>query len=329
MTAQQLIKGISSAEFKDAGPTAEKVFKHAVAKTMISVEAGDITITKLADTSVVLDPARRMLSAAQPAESVWVCVVSYTVAFSTVEAGYSSAVAAYNAVAPQLTSAIQNGQFDVYLYEYALIYQSKVMEKVVTPHTSSAAVVSTSFSVVDKPPSDDSGGSGGIGPAGIAAVVVLVAVVTLLIVCAIQRKHSCIICGKRGSTRYAELGTESVHDTGKVSPEGDDSGGYPGRTRTSLSRLAAQSVIGRGLLGGSAARGISGRTSRPDVANYGTDVEGGHHHTHAPEHKQQARMMDAEAAYSPTAPPDASAEQDSPGIELSTTMYNPLANATV
>lgn len=323
-----MIKGVSSAEFKAAGATAEKVFKHAVAKTMISVEANDVTITKLADTSVVLDPTERILS---QAESVWVCVVSYTVKFSTVEAGYSSAVAAYNAVVSQLTNAIQSGQFDVYVYEYALIYQSKMMETVVTPHTSSSAVVSTSFSVVNKPPSDDSGGGGGIGPAGIAAIVVLVAVITLLVVCAIQRKHACIICGKRGNTRYAELGTESVHDTGKISPEGDGSGGYPGRTRSSLARLAAQSVIGRGLLGGSAARVISGRASasRPEMASYGTDVEDGHHHTRASEHKQQATLMDPDAAHSPTSPPEAAVQQGSPGVELSTTMYNPLSNTSV
>lgn len=343
---------MTSAAFKEGGLPAENVFKHAAAKTMISVEASDIAITGLADTWIEVTSEstelRRRLKGVEPAESVWVCEVRYTVQFSTVEAGYTSAAAAYEAVAPQLTGAILNGQFDVYLHEYALIYQSAVMENVVTPRSTNAEVVKTTYSVEDNAPPkvDPDGPGGGIGPAGVAAVIVIAIFALVVIACAVRRsKHACVICGHRVNSRYAELAleTESMHDLGRAAQQegGEGSGsagsgagatGYPGRMSRSLARLAAQSAIGRGLMGGAAARGISGRVASPDSPNYGTSGEcAPYDHQHLPKGslgQREASAVDEEAAHSPSAPPPQQIDDDD-GIELSATMYNPLSNVAL
>ena len=224
------------------------MFKHAVAKTMISVEPADIAIKSVFDGSITIsagadnNAAGKFLFAGTKLD---VCIVAYALRFNTLDAGYSDAAAAYRGVSSQLTGSIADGSFDTFLHEYAVIYQEASLRDAFTPDSSDA--ISTTYTVAE-PPTDDADQHGrSLGAAAMVLIAVFGSLVLLTTVCFLVRRGKGGLWGAAG--RYAELGADSVHDP-HASAAGDNASAEGERRaspRMSLSRLAASSILGRRL----------------------------------------------------------------------------------
>jgi hypothetical protein len=275
----QAIQGVTADAFLANGPVTDSVFKHAVAKTMISIESGDITITSVTDDYVIVpdgDPTQGVQKEASflpRSVYVEVCVVAYDVVFSTVEAGYTDATTAYSDVSAQLGSAIVKGSFDEYLHEYALIYQEQTLQGAFTPESDDA--VSMTFTVSDKKVTpEDTSSQRGLGPVAVALVILFSALAVLALVMCVRPK-----CATwwAPNGRYSELSieTDSVHDPQAAAAAKNGTGNgrdtSPRSSRSSLSRLAAASILGRTLMRTEAPeQGHSPRRSYGTVSHAGT-----------------------------------------------------------
>jgi hypothetical protein len=264
----------------------DSVFKHAVAKTMISIESGDISITSVTDDYVIVPEGRRLSPSAEPPGGVQkkadflpmsvyveVCVVAYDVVFSTVEAGYTDALTAYTDVSAQLGSAIVKGSFDEFLHEYALIYQEQTLLGAFTPESDDA--VSMTFTVTDKKVNpEDTSSQRGLGPVEVALVILFSALAVLVLMMCVRPKCATWLAP---NGRYSELAieTDSVHDPQAAAAAKSASGSgrdtSPRSSRPSLSRLAAASILGRTLMRSETPeQGHSPRRSYGTVSHTGT-----------------------------------------------------------